>query len=195
MILPKFQAPALGVALAFAAGCSTQSSIKPAEVLDERTGMTVGALGKPIELVQEAEGTATSRKRISFAYLGPVEWDNMGNISDGLWIHLAPGGDWQFGDIRTAGAVALSLDDGAVVLSPIEAPKLGKSPYQPVASWGQTAYFNFDVQLLRRMASSGKIELDFKARGEQARGEGTVRFIAGGDARETLVRYLHARGY
>lgn len=172
------------------AGCSAQSPIKPAEVLDERTGITVGALGKPIELVQSAQSMATSGKPISFAYLGPVEWDNMGNISYGLWIHLVPGSGWRFDDVRIAGAVTLSLDDGAAVLSPIEAPKLGRGPYQPVASWGQTAYFNLDVQMLKRMASSQKIELDFKAAGETA-----VRFTASGDARETLVRYLHSRGY
>jgi hypothetical protein len=40
------------------------------------------------------------------------------------------------------------------------------------------------------MASSQKIELDFKAAGGPA-----VRFTAGDDARETLVRYLHWRGY
>jgi hypothetical protein len=190
MVLSRFQAAASSVVLALMAGCSAQSSIKPAEFLDERTGMTVGALGKPIELFHSAQRMATSGERISFAYLGPVEWDNMGNISYGLWIHLAPGSDWRFDDIRTAGAVTLSLDDGAAVLSPIEAPKLGRSPYQPVVPWGQTAYFNLDVQMLKRMASSQKIELDFKAAGGAA-----VRFTAGGDARETLVRYLHWRGY
>jgi hypothetical protein len=176
--------------LGLTAGCAVQSSIKPAEVLDERTGMTVGSLHKPIELMQSAEDTSAPSKRLGFAYLGPVEWDNMGNLSYGLWVHLAPGNDWRFDDIRMPGAVALSLDDGALVLSPIEAPKLAHGPYQPVASWGQTAYFELNVQMLQRMASSAKIELDFKAGGDLP-----VRFTAERDARETLTRYLHARGY
>jgi hypothetical protein len=172
------------------AGCTSQSSIKPAEVLDERTGMTVGSLDKPIELVQAPQNGAGSERRVSFAYLGPVEWDNMGNVSYGLWVHLAPANDWRFANIRDPGAVTLSLDDATAALSPIEAPKLAHGPYQPVASWGQTAYFGLDVATLRRMASSQKIALDFKTGGESA-----VRFTAGPEARETLMRYLHARGY
>ena len=37
-----------------------------------------------------------SPERISFAYLGPVEWDNMGDVRYGLWVHLVPGNDWRF---------------------------------------------------------------------------------------------------
>src|ERR1035441_8874286 len=69
MVLSRFQAAASSVVLALMAGCSAQSSIKPAEFLDERTGMTVGALGKPIELFHSPQRMATSGERISFAYL------------------------------------------------------------------------------------------------------------------------------
>ncbi len=105
-------------------------------------------------------------------------------------MHLAPGNDWRFDNIRQPGAVTLSLDDGATVLSFIEAPALAHGPYRPVASWGQTAYFDLDVPMLKRMASSQKIELDFKAGRDPP-----VRFTADRGARETLVSYLHARGY
>lgn len=169
-------------------GCAGQTTIKPAEALDERTGMTVGALHKPIELVRDAEIMPSAGQRVSFAYLGPVEWDNMGDLRYGLWIHLAPGDDWRFDSIRSPGAVTLTLDDGAKVLSAIEPPQLGSAPYRPVASWGQTAYFDLDLQTLKRMAASRRIELDFKAAGDSS-----VRFAAGRDARDSLVRYLHAR--
>jgi hypothetical protein len=191
MILPRLRVTAaLAAAVCVTIACASPSSIKPAEVLDERTGMTVGSLEKPIELMQGApQFVAGGDRRISFAYLGPVEWDKMGNVSYGLWVHVAPGNDWKFDDIKTPGTVTLSLDDGSAALSVIEAPKLAHGPYQPVASWGQTVYFDIDVPMLKRMASSEKIELDVKAGGE------SVRFAAGADARETLVRYLHARGY
>ena len=52
-----------------------------------------------------------------------VEWDSRPISATGCVIYLAPGSDWRFDDIRTAGAVTLSLDDGAAVLTPIEAPK------------------------------------------------------------------------
>lgn len=180
----------LGMVFELIAGCASQSSIKPSEVLDERTGMTVGSLEKPIELVAGAAATATPDRHLSFAYMGPVEWDNMGSISYGLWVHLAPGNEWRFDDIRAPGAVRLSLDDGTAALEVIEPPKLARGPYQSVASWGQTAYFGLDIATLKRMASSGKVELDFKAASQPA-----VRFTAGGDAAAVLTRYLHARGY
>ena len=80
----------------------------------------------------------------------------MGNCRYGLWIHLAPGNDWRFDDIRSPRAVTLTLDDGALVLSAIDAPTLAHGPYQPVASWGQTAYFDLNVPMLQRMASSAR---------------------------------------
>jgi hypothetical protein len=195
MYLPRFRAAAalaitFAIASGLTAGCAAQSSIKPAEVIDERTGMTVGALHEPIEFVEGAENVSTSRKRISFAYLGPVEWDNMGDIRNGLWVHLAPGTDWRFEDIRMPGAVTLILDGGSTALSVIDPPPLAHAPYRPVVSWGQTAYFDLSVQTLKRMASSQIIELDFKADSVPP-----VRFTASRAARETLLRYLHARGY
>ena len=191
MILSRLRVTAgLAAAVCLAAACAGQSSIKPAEVTDERTGMTVGSLDKPIELLQSvAQNSVVIDRRISRAYLGPVEWDAMGTISYGLWVHVLPGRDWQFDDIDAPGSVTLVLAGGATALSAIEAPKLAHGPYQPVGSWGQTLYFRADVNLLKRMASSGTIELDLKA------GSETVRFTADSDARETLTRYLHARGY
>lgn len=182
---------AFAVAVSLLAACGGTSSIRPSETLDERTGMTVGTLDKPIELVQGTAmaAPAASERRMSFAYLGPVEWDNMGNISYGLWIHVAPGNDWRFEDIQAPGAVGLSLDDAATTLTVIKPPALAHAPYQPVASWGQTAYFAVDLESLKRMAASGKIGLDVKA------GDSVVHFAAGPDAHETLARFLHARGY
>jgi hypothetical protein len=185
---------ASALALALVAGCYSESSIKPSEALDERTGMTVGSLQKPIELVEMVQSApspslSTTERRVSFAYLGPVEWDNMGNLIYGLWVHLAPSNDHQFDDIREPGNVRLTLDDGSTPLKILDVTIPGQGPYRRVASWGQAAYFALDVPTLKRMAESGHIELDFKAQGS------LVRFSAAPDARETLSRYVHARGY
>jgi len=162
MRLPLFHA---AVILGVLVGCSSQA-IKPAEVLDEQTGTTEGALAEPLEFVESAHNAALANaKRESFAYLGPIEWDRMGEISYGLWIHVAPGNDAQVGDIKSQGAVTLELDDGPVVLRPLDGPDgpgSGHGPYKPVASWGQSAYFELNVDMLQRMAASQKLELDFK---------------------------------
>jgi len=175
--------------LALLSGCGAEGSIKPAESQDERTGMTVGSLEKPLQLVQSGQSPLTPEQHVSFAYLGPVEWDNMGAISYALWVHLVPANDWQFNDIKAPGAVVLALDDGALALKVAEPPVATRGPYRPVASWGQTAYFELDLDTLKRMASSRNIQLVFKA------GDTPVHFAAAPDASETLVRFLHARGY
>ncbi len=172
------------------AGCAGQSSIKPVEVLDERTAVTFGALKQPIELLPSAQDAVLIlRKRATFAYLGPVEWNRSGALSYGLWIHIAPGNDRQPGDIHASAAAALILDDGPLSLSLMEAPKLGREPYRPVASWGQTAYFGLDVETLRRMAASSKLELDVRA----ADGS-TLSFSPTVDTRAVLKQYMQDRG-
>jgi hypothetical protein len=171
------------------AGCTGQSSVKPVEALDERTGVTVGALKEPIELVPSAQNALISHQRLSFAYLGPVEWDRSGAISYGLWIHIAPGNDLQPGDIHASAALSLNLDDGPLALSLIEVPTLGRDPYKRVASWGQTAYFDLNVEMLRRMAASRKLGLDVRAQ------DGSIiSFSPTLDTRAALSQYLQARG-
>jgi hypothetical protein len=173
------------------AGCAGRSPIKPVEVLDERTAVTFGALKQPIELLPSAQDAVLIlRKRATFAYLGPVEWNRSGALSYGLWIHIAPGNDRQPGDIHASAAAALILDDGPLSLSVMEeAPKLGREPYRPVASWGQTAYFGLDVDTLRRMAASSKLELDVRA----ADGS-TLSFSPTVDTRAVLKQYMQDRG-
>jgi hypothetical protein len=173
--------------------CTTPST-KPVEYLDDRTAMTVGSLREPIELVPSLRQgglrvIANLGKRVSFAYLGPVEWDRSGSIVYGLWVHIAPGTDRPIADIRANAALTIVLDNGTRVLTPIDAPQLGRGAYQPVASWGQTAYFELTVEMLKQMAASEKLELNVRAADDSI-----VNFVASGDTRRTLTEYLHARG-
>ncbi len=176
--------------LGLLAGCGGESSIKPAEVMDERTGVTVGALQEPIEFMPRPQNAANvTAKRVTFAYLGPVEWDRMGDISYGLWIHVAPGNDRQLSDIRARGAVTLNLDDGPMTLTALDTAPGDSGPYKPVVSWGQTAYFALDVGMLKRMAASDTFSLDFRAADAT-----TVNFQPNNATRETLSEFARARG-
>jgi hypothetical protein len=172
------------------AGGAGQATVKPVEALDEQTGVTVGALKSPIELVTSAQSATLSfGKRPNFAYLGPVEWNRSGDLSYTLWIHVSPGNERQPGDIRTPGALTLILDDGPLVLSPSDAPKLGQDPYRPAVSWGQTAYFDLTVETLKRMAASRKLALDVRA------ADGSIlSFTPTLDTHAALTQYLHDRG-
>jgi len=177
-------------ALGLMAGCAG-GAIKPTDTLDETTGMTVGALQEPIEFVQSAQNAIVlASKRASFAYLGPIEWDRMGEISYGLWLHVAPGNDVQVGNIHSPGVVTLQLDDGPLVLTPAEPPAAGRGPYKPVASWGQTAYFDLTMEMLKHMAASRKLQLDFKSVDLGRK----VTFLPSHDTSDTLTEFLRTRG-
>jgi hypothetical protein len=171
-------------------GCAGQPSIKPVESLDERTGVTVTSLEKSIELLPSAQFSALApHNGTSFAYMGPVEWNRSGEFSYGLWVHIAPGNGAQFGDIHAPDALTLTLDDGPVALTLLQAAKLGREPYPTVVSWGQTAYFNLTIETLRRMAASRKLELDVRA------ADGAViAFSALVDMRAALAEYVQSRG-
>ena len=172
------------------AGCAGQSKPRPVEVLDDRTGMTVGALKEPIELAPGTQNAVLlSRQHMSFAYLGPVEWNRSGILSYGLWVHIAPGSDLQPGDIHAPAALSLILDDGPLALTLVDAPKLGMDPYRRVVSWGQTAYFGLTVESLRRMAASRKLELAVRVAGGSS-----MTFSPALDTGAVLTRYLRSRG-
>ena len=178
------------ILLSWLAGCAGQSSLKPVEVLDDRTGMTVGVLKEPIELAPGTQNAVlVSHKHMSFAYLGPVEWNRSGTLSYGLWVHIAPGTDQQPGDIHAPAAVTLILDDGPLALTLMEAPRLGNGPYRQVVPWGQTAYFGLDVESLKRMAGSRKLELEVRAPGASS-----ARFASTSDNGAILTQYLRSRG-
>jgi hypothetical protein len=169
------------------AACAGQAARQPVDLLDDRTGMTVSVLPRPIEFVER--GLMQSGKRTSFAYLGPIEWDSMGEVREGLWLHVAPGTDQPVGDIRSAAAVTLMLDDGPLVLSLIDAPKLAREPYVPLVSWGQTAYFGLSKEALARVGASSRVVLQLRGTGDA-----DVVFEGGSDLHTVLMDYVKSRG-
>jgi hypothetical protein len=166
-------------------GCAGPQA-KPVELLDQRTGVTVAILEKPVEFVQ-FEGVPFG-KRANFAYLGPVEWNRMGAYSYGLWLHVAPGNDAQIGDIHRPGTVTLVLDDGPWVLEPIDPPERVGDAYRAVVSWGQAAYFELSVAELQRLGASSQLELECRS------ADGSlIALRSGRDAHAALADYVHER--
>ena len=183
--------PSVMIALLLA-GCVHQSAVKSVELLDERTGATMGALQEPIAFIETGliALLATSPQQASIIYLGPVEWDRSGKYTYGLWIQVAPGvGGHRLDDIRARGAVTLKLDDGSVTLSTIDLPNEARSPYSPMVPWGQTAYFAIDVAMLKRMAATKKIALNVRAADLTM-----VEFIPFQETNTALTRFMHERG-
>jgi hypothetical protein len=167
--------------------CASTTAHQPFERLDEDTGMTVSGLNAPLEFVES--GLLSVNKHASFAYLGPVEWDRMGALSYGLWLHIAPGNDRQVADIDSPSAVVLELDDGDLVLQTASPPKLGKEAYTPLVPWGQTAYFQATPSLLRRIAASNQLLV--RCRGADG---AALEFKPDQNSKQVLTTFLQARG-
>jgi len=169
-------------------GCSGPATHQPVENLDQRTGVTIATLKAPVEFVES--GALNIAKRTSFAYLGPVEWNRMGEIRYGLWMHVAPGNDRAVVDITAPAAVNLSLDAEVVTLSTLEAPpKVGLEAYRGAASWGQTAYFTLTIDLLKRLATADRLTLHVQGLDGQR-----VEFESVRASRPMLAEFVRSRG-
>jgi hypothetical protein len=173
------------------AGGASQSAVKSVEMLDETTGMTLGALSRPMGFIETGiNDLLVPDKQPSIVYIGPVEWDRSGDFSYFLWLQVAPGvGGHRLDDIRARGAVNLQLDDGLVELSALDVQVVASSPYRLIAPVGQTAYFPIDVALLKRMAASRRLTLNVRA------GDLTmVDFIPLQETRAALKQFIIDRG-
>jgi hypothetical protein len=171
------------------AGCTAQSFHKPSEVLDSRTGMTVGALQAPLAFTERGVfAPLDTGRRPSVAYLGPVEWDRSGDFTYGLWVGIAPGDGTRLIDFRAEGCLTLTLDDGPVSLSVIEAPEIGTDPYSALAAGGQTAYFGVDVPVLKRMAASRSLLLSLRGADLV-----TVDFVPAQQTNAVLTGFIQSR--
>ena len=157
------------------------------EVLDERTGVSVTSLQTPLEFVQS--DSLVVGKQSSFAYLGPLEFNRMGQFGYYLWLHLAPGTGKALAQLAAGAPVSLVLDDGTLPLKTAVAPTLGRAPYQPVVSWGQTAYFESSAADFKRLAASRTLILRCRAVDGS-----NVEFTAPAAAHTALAAYLQARG-
>ncbi len=164
-------------------------AVESAEFLDERSGITVAALPKPVEFVQKADDPGRGiGRRPAFAYLGPVEWDRAGQLRQGLWLQVAPGEAGRPGDLHAAGAVHLVLDGAAVALDPMQAPDTARAPYRAVVDWGASAYFALDARLLERLASSRRLELTVAGADGAA-----IRLAPSGGGLDELRRFARTR--
>jgi hypothetical protein len=189
--LPRLRPIQFALIVSLSAGCAGQSPVKSVEMLDQRTGMTMGALLQPMAFIETGiYDLLVPDKQPSMVYIGPVEWDRSGNFTYLLWVQVAPGvGGHRLDDLRARGAVNLKLDDGPVALSALELPVVPTSPYRPMAPVGQTAYFPVDVALLKRMAASRKLALNVRA------GDLTmVDFIPTQETRAALKQFVIDRG-
>ncbi len=176
------------VVLLLMSGCAGHRP-KSVEVLDSRSGMTVGALPEPMTFMERGVfAPLDTGKRPSFAYLGPVEWDRSGDYSYGFWIQVGPGDGKRIGDIHAPGALTLEFSTESVTLSAMETPKVAADPYPLMAPGAQTAYFRISAGMLRRMAASRALELNLLAADLSS-----VHFTPLRETHSALMQFVQAR--
>ena len=78
------------------------------------------------------------------------------------------------------------LDDGPMALTAIDHPVEARSPYLPQVPVGQTAYFELNVPMLKRMAASKKFAVEVEA-ADLTRVELTARPASRGALKRFLV--------
>ncbi len=170
-------------------GCAGHR-LESVEVLDSRSGMTVGALPEPMAFMERGVfAPLDTGKRPSFAYLGPVEWDRSGDYSYGFWVQVGPGDGKRIGDIHAPGALTLQFGAESVTLSAMETPQVAGDPYPLMAPGAQTAYFRVSAGMLRRMAASQELELKLLAADLTS-----VPFTPFRETHSALMQFVQARG-
>lgn len=172
-------------------GTLEAASLRSVETLDQHTGMTVGAMPKPLVFTETGIfDLLEPDKQPSVIYLGPVEWDRSGDLTYVLWVQVAPGvGGHRLDDLQARGAVALKLDGQLVPLTVVTAPNVDQPPYRLIEPVGETAYFHVDPALLERMAASHKLVLTVRA-GDLS----PVEFVPSGATRAALQEFISDRG-
>ena len=134
------------------------------EQLDEQTGITIGRLGKPIELYRETFQRDPAGR---FAFLAPFETNSMGKRELFLWVAIPVTiADGTEPDIELNGK-ALSLGKPARAA---DAAGLSQSPYRIPTPWSAMFYYRVDADLVARLAEAGTLAV----RVSEAAKDGTV---------------------
>jgi hypothetical protein len=151
------------LALGALTGCATAPGEPVTERLDERTGVTVTELERPLLLVAtEVRGSNTD----PFAALAPFETNVMGRRTVYLWVAYPD----EKGTVSTPPSVAV---DGTVlplveVGSGPRAVALKALPYEPLAPWSTVRLFRVDAMPLISLGRAAGLTLTVRYSDSQA---------------------------
>lgn len=160
---------ALAAALALlAAGCVIPQYEEAREMLDEKTGTTVIAMGAPLEFYSPQPELGL--QAASFAHLGALEVNRMGARRLLLWLSVLPGGNPGAQAAPAAAEparVAILADAHEVVpaFASARAEELGlsRTPFKRAADWAHDGYYDVTLEQLREFQSSGSLALQIAA--------------------------------
>jgi hypothetical protein len=150
---------------AWLAACATVPDTQVREQLDEHTGVTMTRMAQALEFYSPRPERGL--QATSFAYLGPLEVNRMGNRSTYLWLSVLPGTDVQGREAGALGApqqLRLIIDNEpfevAIAATAGQEINLGARAYRRPASWAHEAYLSAPPELLARLAAASSLLLE-----------------------------------
>lgn len=161
------------VALTIAA-CAPLGSSNVREQLDERTGVTVTSMAAPLEFFSPLPERGL--QAASFASLGPVEINRMGQRQTFLWLSVLPGEvERERNPAGTRPQLKLLIFAAGTALEPgfITADArqigLGQRVYERPAAWIGEAFYAISEAQLARLAAADVLLLEMSAPDEESR--------------------------
>lgn len=152
---------------AWLSGCATLPDNAVQERLDERTGTTVTALQRALELVSTAPRRGQSDP---FAYLAPFETNRMGTREIYLWVAVP-------NESRDVTAPQVELDGTPLSLRSLGSDPqtigLAAFPYATPAPWSSVTLFALDAPALQTLAAAATLEISVSYDAQPVRFTGT----------------------
>jgi hypothetical protein len=171
------------VATATFTGCAALPEDAPVmEQLDEQTGITIGRLGKPIELYRETFQRDPAGR---FAFLAPFETNSMGRRELFLWVAIPVTiAEGTQPDVELNGK-ALPL---GIPVRSAEAAGLSSSPYRIPTPWSAMFYYRVDAELIAKLSEAGTLAV----RVSEAAKEATVITVFAATVADTRLKEFAA---
>jgi hypothetical protein len=142
-------------ALLFGACAALPDDAPVVEKLDEKTGLTIARLGRPLELYNDTSSKDVAER---FAFLGPFETNQMGNRALYLWVAL-PMENPSGSSAPTVLVDGAALELGAAGTS-AEFASLQESPYRIPTPWIANYYFRIDSGIIARLGAAADLRIE-----------------------------------
>jgi hypothetical protein len=157
----RVRSPLIAALLATLAACATTApEVRLSERLDERTGITVTTLDRPLEFfsTQLEYGLDAA----SFADLGLAETNRMGTRSYFLWLSVLWGRmDPNRLESPILASITVDLGNGSLVFDP--ARRIDTSAhialYSPLSDWSEQVVFALTIDEVRAIAHAPSLTL------------------------------------
>jgi hypothetical protein len=156
------------------AACATTTPTEVREDLDERTGVTVTSMQAPLEFYSAIPELGL--QAASFAYLAPLEVNNMGKRETYVWLSVLRAEDERADPAQAPPEppiLRIMLDGEGLELAFVSADArqlgMGEAVYKRPAHWVGEAFYAVTPADIARLAAASVLALELSTGGETVR--------------------------